>query len=80
MAVQAENTHVERQLLNPRLTKIAKSQFAKLNRLDISGYTYERRHSNYPEARSDYLIFDENGALAYHAREFRDKRIFFWQQ
>jgi hypothetical protein len=78
MASNKERTTSTRIPLSPALTKVCKAQFARMQRLDIGGYTYERNHSDYPQARADLRIFDETGKLSYFGREFGN-RTFLWE-
>jgi hypothetical protein len=46
---------------------------------DLSGYTSDHQHSDYPGATSDVKIFDASGALVLEGREFHSKMISFWK-
>ena len=78
MASEKELSTATRQPLTSALTKVCKAQFVRMQRLDITGYTYERRHSDYKDAKADLRIFDETGKLAYFGREFGN-RTFLWE-
>jgi hypothetical protein len=48
---------------------------------DLTGYTFERRHSNYPNAKSDIVIYDANDKPVLHGREFNggNNKVTFWE-
>jgi hypothetical protein len=52
--------------------------FSKLTSTDLSAYTFEKRKTNHPQAKSDIDIFDGSGALVIVGREFGGNQIALW--
>ena len=51
----------------------------ELRGVDMSKYQFERRHSDYPATKSEIVIYDPQGELAFHGRENNDGRISIWR-
>jgi len=51
----------------------------ELGRTDMSKYTFERRNSSYPDAKSDLVIYNNEGAAVFTGRETKDGRMSFWR-
>ena len=79
--MRKEKVHAEgeRQPLSKSLQKTAVSQFRRLGKVDITDYTYEHRGTNYPEAKSDLMVYDGAGKLVFRGREFGGHQVFLWE-
>jgi hypothetical protein len=53
---------------------------AALSGADLTGYTIERRHTNYPNARADLTIYDPNDRPVLEGREMAGGAISFWEK
>jgi hypothetical protein len=51
----------------------------ELGRKDLAAYSFERRHSYYPDAKSDLVIYDGEGQPVLHGRENRDGLLSIWR-
>jgi hypothetical protein len=51
---------------------------AVLSRVDLGDYTFERRRSEYPQAKSDIIIYDAAGAAVLKGREMSGGESSFW--
>jgi hypothetical protein len=76
--VAVSQKQLERHPLSGKLAKEARMQFIKLNRADLTGYTYEHQKSHYLNAKQDLFIYDSEGKLSFEGRDFGD-RTFFWE-
>lgn len=56
-----------------------RDHMSDLRRTDLSKFTYERRHSSYPDAKSDLVIYNPDREAVLHGRENRDGRVSFWR-
>jgi hypothetical protein len=46
---------------------------------DLTTYQFERRHSSYPDAKSDIVIYNGADEVVYHGREANDGRVAIWR-
>jgi hypothetical protein len=61
-----------------KLAKEVQSQFSAFSRTDMTAFTFEKKKSDFREAKSDLSVFDGSGKLQLLGRDFGG-RIFFWQ-
>ena len=47
--------------------------------VDLTSYKFERRNSDYPQSKSDLVIYDENNNVILHGRESNDGRVAVWR-
>jgi hypothetical protein len=64
--------------LSKELTTEVRRNIVQLSRKDLTGYTYERRRSEYPQAKSDIVIYDADGKLVLNGREMNGGDTSFW--
>jgi hypothetical protein len=69
----------ERFPLTKSIRNAITEHMSDLRRTDLSRYTFERRHSEYPHAKSDLVIYDVNGLAVLNGRENDDGRMSFWR-
>jgi hypothetical protein len=81
-----EATHVGRQEhtgqrvpLTPKVEAALRMHVAGLEGMDLSAYTYEKRHSDYMDAREDYVVYDETGRARFKGRYFAARAFAFWR-
>ena len=53
-------------------------QFSAFSKTDMTAYTFEKKKSQFRDAKSDLSVFDGEGTLQLLGREF-GSRTFFWQ-
>ena len=46
---------------------------------DLSHHKFERRSSDYPQAKSDIVIYDADDNVAFYGRESNDGRVAVWR-
>ena len=69
----------EKAPLTGSMQKTIRQHIVEANQKDaLTGYTYERRPSQYPTASSDLVIYDGNGRAVMQGREFAGGRMSFW--
>jgi hypothetical protein len=82
-ATKTETTSVtsERHSLDERMHRYVLLYVNGLHNKDLSAYTYDRRDSTYPDARSELTVFDDTGKVTLYGREFNNgaNRFVFWQ-
>ena len=66
--------------LSKSLTKEIRRHIAVLSGADLSGFTFERRHSDYPGAKSDIVIYDASGNIKLNGREMNSGEVSFWEK
>ncbi|HLF79437.1 MAG TPA: hypothetical protein VJB57_18300 [Dehalococcoidia bacterium] len=64
--------------LTKPMVKSIKQHIGSLRETDLDAYTYERRRSDYSQAKSDLMIYDREGQAVLHGRE-SDGPLNFWQ-
>lgn len=69
----------ERFPLTKDITRSIREHMNEMGRTDLSKYTYERKHSFYPDSKSDLVIYDQQQQLVFHGRETRDGRVSIWR-
>jgi hypothetical protein len=71
----------ERQPIDDQMRRHIIRYINSMTNQDFSAYTVERRHTAYPEAKSDFLVYDGSGAVVLNGREFSHgaNRFAFWQ-
>jgi len=67
----------QRTALTSSLRKDIRRHIANLSGADLTGYTYERRRSDYPQAKSDLVIYDPTGKPVLDGRELSGG-VSFW--
>ncbi len=67
-----------RQTFPTKLATQVQSQFAYFAHKDLTTFTYERVKSDFRGAKTDLTVFNPDGKLVLHGRDFGD-RTFFWQ-
>jgi hypothetical protein len=60
------------------MAQTIKEHMSALRETDLSGYTFERRHSDYHDYKSDLIIYDAQGEAVLQGREASDGRVSFW--
>jgi hypothetical protein len=65
-------------LTRPLLRSIC-DHMPELHRADLASYQFERRHSDYPDSKSDIVVYDDSGVVMFHGRENRDGRVSIWR-
>jgi hypothetical protein len=65
--------------LNGELKRAILHHMNDLNRTDLSTFSFERRHSDYPDAKSDLVIYDSTGLAVLHGRETKDGLVTIWR-
>ena len=73
-----QEKEVARNLFPGKLSKQVQSQFTQFARTDMTAYTFSKAKSHFRSARTDLSVFNLEGRLVLHGRDFGD-RIFFWQ-
>ena len=63
--------------LTKEITKEVRRHVASLYNADLSQYTFERRHSDHPGAKSDLVIYDPSEKAVIFGREM-DGHLSFW--
>ena len=74
---QLQDTHV-RTALPVKLAKQVQSQFTAFYQRDMTAYTYEKKKSDFKDAKMDLSVFDADGKLQLLGRDF-GRRTFFWE-
>jgi hypothetical protein len=69
----------QRYPLTKDLIRSVREHMEEFNRVDMSPYRFERRHSFYPDAKSDIVIYDSQEKVAFHGREANDGRVAIWR-
>lgn len=64
--------------LSNDIRKAISVQMAGMSAADLSGYTFERRHSDYRDTKSDIVIYDASGNAVFHGRESSGGDLAFW--
>ena len=67
----------QRRTVTKSMVKSIKNHLPGLRDTDIDGYTFERRRSDYKDAQSDLVVYDNDGHPAIHGRDF-GHLISFW--
>ena len=57
--------------LSKELSHEIRRHIVQLSRMDLAGYTYERRRSEYPQAKSDIVVYDPDGKIVLNGREMQ---------
>jgi len=70
----------KRHLLSKQMVRGILMHFSRLDGAILKAYTFEKRHSDYPDTSADFDIFDERGNLAFQGREFRGGPAAYWRQ
>jgi hypothetical protein len=68
----------ERFPLTKQMTVAVKRHMVALKDADLSAYTFERRRSDYKDARSDLVIYDATSAKVLSGREFNSGPTSIW--
>ena len=66
--------------LSKPITKEIRRHIAVLSGADLTGYTFERRHSDYPGSKSDLVIYDPSGKSILDGREMNNGETSFWEK
>ena len=64
--------------LTKQITKEIRRHIASLSTADLTGYTFERRHSDYPHAKSDIVVYDPSDKAILDGRELSGGEVSFW--
>jgi len=67
----------QRFALTKPMVKSIKQHIIELRETDLAAYTYERRRSDYSQAKSDLVVYDGEGHAALNGRE-SDGPLNFW--
>jgi hypothetical protein len=67
-----------RTLVDKKMILAIKRHMVGLKNEDITGYTVERRRSDFFGARSDLVIYNAQGTPVLHGREFNGGPISIW--
>jgi len=65
--------------LTKNITNGVRQHMSELTNTDLSHYTFERRHTTYPGARFDLIIYDDMGDRVLTGRETDDGRVIVWR-
>ena len=68
----------QRHPVTKSMIKSIKMHITSLRDTDITSYSFERRRSDYKDAQSDLVIYDGEGHMAMHGRDFGHVTS-FWQ-
>lgn len=68
----------QKQALPTKIASQVKSEFPAFRQADLSDYTYDKRHSDFKDAKSDLTVYNGVGTVVLHGRDF-GSRTFFWQ-
>ena len=74
----SETQSTDRQLFPEKLAKQVRAQFSQFSNTDWSGFTVQRTKSSFQGAKTDLAVYNPEGKLVIHGRDFGD-RTFFWQ-
>ena len=66
--------------LSKPITREVRRHIAVLSGADLTGYTFERRHSDYPGAKSDIVVYNPAGEGVLNGREMNNGEISFWEK
>jgi hypothetical protein len=69
----------ERFPLSKDLKRAIIQHMSDLGRNDLSQYTFERRTSYYPDAKSDIVVYDSAQEPVLYGRESRDGLVSIWR-
>lgn len=71
----------QRNAIDASMRKSINFHINRMTRMGLAGYTFERRHSDYPNAKSDLIVYDAGGNVALHGREFNggNNKLTFWE-
>ena len=64
--------------LSKELTHEIRRHIVELSRKDLTGFTFERRRSVFPQAKSDIVIYDATGTAVLNGREMQGGDTSFW--
>ena len=67
-----------RKSLSSDLVKNLQRQFWKLRSDGMSGFTFERHSSHYPDAKANLAVYDASGKLIIVGREFSGSTL-LWE-
>jgi hypothetical protein len=65
--------------LTKDLIRSMREHMNDLYNVNLTGYKFERRQSDYPQAKSDLVIYDAEDNVAFHGRESNDGRVAVWR-
>jgi hypothetical protein len=68
----------ERFPVTKQMATSIKSHMNGLINTDLSTYTFERRRSDYPDSKSDIVVYDPEGQVILHGREGSNGKLSFW--
>ena len=66
--------------LTKPIMKEVRRHIAVLSGADLTGYTFERRHSDYPSAKSDIVVYNPSGKPILDGREMSNGELSFWEK
>ena len=71
----------ERHPLDPKIRKSINFYMNSLTNKDLEGWTFERRRSEYPGAKSDLVVYNAEGKVVLNGREFEggSNKTAFWE-
>ena len=65
--------------LTKQMTTAIRRDIHHLEKSDLSAYTFERRHSEYPGAKSDVVVYDDQKTAIVSGRETSAGPAAFWK-
>ena len=68
----------ERFPLTKQMIQKIRRHMSGLEKTDLTAYTFERRHSDYPGAKSDIVIYNDSGQIVLNGREISGGPTSFW--
>jgi hypothetical protein len=78
MSVDQKQASSKRENMNLQVETAIRRNIVDVARQDLSGYTFEKRKTRYPNAKYDLLIFDPNGKAVIEGREFTSRDVSLW--
>jgi hypothetical protein len=69
----------ERFPLTKNISRAVIYHMNELGKTDMSKWTFERRNSDYQNAKSDIVVYDANGDKVAVGREENDGQMVFWR-
>ena len=64
--------------LTKSMMQVVRRHMSEHRSTDLTKYTFERRHSDYKDTKSDLVIYDANGKPVLHGREGSDGNLSIW--
>jgi len=69
----------ERSVLSDKMIRLVLLHFVGLDASALRDYTFERRQTDFPQAKADLDIYDGAGKLVFQGREFGSGMAGYWR-